>query len=270
MRPYILTSSFVPNDDLINTLFKGPNFCLPNNQSFNNYINHINEFIRKLQWNLVLKKNTLDNRNRFGLKKSERWVSDKLISKNIKHLCDKLFNSCFEILKSNFIKSSVNEKHSFNDVKFCTADKGSNWVIMSQSSYIQEGLKQLNNPEFYTNTLNLKCNNNLSAINHLISYLFSKKYINLNEKRFLLTDKNFIQRSFYLLPKIHKTEWSVPNYQPKGRPIVNCKLSETHKIAIFIDHFLQPIVQQSNSYIKDSFNFISKIKNLHVNNTDIF
>ena len=62
----------------------------------------INDFIRKLQWNLVFKRNTFSNRNRFGIKKSQQWVKSNLISPHIKNICDKIYNSCFQILKNQF------------------------------------------------------------------------------------------------------------------------------------------------------------------------
>ena len=71
------------------------------------------------------------------------------------------------------------------------------------------------------------------------------------------------------MPKIHKNQWSIPNVQPKCRPIINCKDCETHNISIFIDYFLQPIVQKSQSYIKDSFNFTSILENINIDHNDL-
>ena len=94
--------------------------------------------------------------------------------------------------------------------------------------------------------------------------MYKKKYINLSEKRYLLNNDDFKKRTFYLLPKIHKEVWSVPNTQPKGRPIVNCRDTESYKIAIFIDYFLQPLVKKAPSYIRDSFNLIGRLKNINI------
>ena len=51
----------------------------------------------------------------------------------------------------------------------------------------------------------------------------------------LLNNSDFKKPTFYLLPKIDKEAWSLPNSQPKGRPIVNFRDTESHNIAIFID-----------------------------------
>jgi len=266
MKPFILTSKFVPSDQNIDLLYKGPKYCFENTQNFNHYLHMIKDFIRKLQWNIIFKKNSFSNRNRFGVKKSTNWVSERLITPKVKSISTKILNSCISMIKNNNITQSPIPSLPDN-VKYSVADKGSNWVITSHDAYINEGLAQLNT-NFYEEIKYNKCKHNLAAINRLINFMYQKKYITLNEKRFLLTDNDCNTRNFYMLPKIHKSRWSVPNIQPKGRPIVNCKFTETYKIAIFIDYFLQPIVQKSKSYIKDTFNFTALLENFTITDND--
>ena len=72
---------------------------------------------------------------------------------------------------------------------------------------------------------------------------------------FLIKDPKFAR--FYLLPKIHKRLHNVP-----GRPAIsNCGFY-TENIYSFIDHHLQPIAQEVNSFIKDASHFLRKIKSL--------
>jgi len=268
-RPYILTNKFKPTDSNIEILSKGPSFCPPFYPKFNIYITFLNDFIRKLQWHLILKNRTRASLNRFGNKKSTKCASQTLINRDIKLLCNKIFNSSMEILKRHYFFQPFDNKVSNSDsIKFTVADKGSNWVILSKSHYDNEALTQLSNSRYYNSIVRPKSKHNFAAINRLINFLYKQKYINLTEKRFLQSDNNFKIRNFYLLPKIHKTHWSVPNCQPKGRPIVNCKESESYKIALFIDYFLQPIVKKSSSYIQDTFNFIAKINQLSVKDSD--
>ena len=62
---------------------------------------------------------------------------------------------------------------------------------------------------------------------------------------------------FYLLPKIHKRLHAVP-----GRPVIsNCSYA-TEKIAEFLDFHLQPLSQQVKSYLKDTSDFLRKVKSL--------
>ena len=245
-------------------LNKGPSYCLENKPSLSTYKFYINDFIRKLQWSIVYKRNFLSGNNRFGVTKSHNWVSKKLINSKIKSICSKIYNSSLKILSSyDNSNNSINLKQ--DNIIFTVADKGSNWVIQSVNNYNNEANSQLSS-HFYNKIENPKHKRNYKSINHLVNYLYSKKFINLREKRFLTTDSNYQIRSFYLLPKIHKNKWSIPNIQPLGRPIVNCKNSESYNISRFIDYFLQPIVIKSKYFIQDTFSFISKIKNLCVNN----
>lgn len=73
-------------------------------------------------------------------------------------------------------------------------------------------------------------------------------------------------RRFYLLPKVHKKpeEWSRPHKIPPGRPIVSDCGSETYHTAKFIDFFLNPSSVIHPRYIKDTFDFINKIRKVRI------
>lgn len=78
---------------------------------------------------------------------------------------------------------------------------------------------------------------------------------------YLLGAHNPRPRRFYLLPKIHKPKevWPTP-YMPPGRPIVSDCGSESYRIAEYIDYYLKPLSTRHNSYIRDTYDFINKIK----------
>ena len=59
----------------------------------------------------------------------------------------------------------------------------------------------------------------------------------------------------YLLPKIHKGLSNVP-----GRPVIWKCGTPTEKISEFFDHQLQPIMKQANSNIKDTVDFLEKLR----------
>ena len=60
---------------------------------------------------------------------------------------------------------------------------------------------------------------------------------------------------FYTLPMIHKE--NVP-----GRPIISGCNSPTAKLSIYLDHYLQPILQQIPSYIKNTTHFLRILKEI--------
>ena len=87
-------------------------------------------------------------------------------------------------------------------------------------------------------------------------------------KYFLYDYKNATKLGkLYFLPKIHKKLFNVP-----GRPVISNYGTPTEKASEFLDHRLKPVMQSSWSYIKDSGNFLRKIKqirNLPENSADV-
>ena len=62
---------------------------------------------------------------------------------------------------------------------------------------------------------------------------------------------------FYLLPKIHKRTYEIP-----GRPVIsNCGFY-TENISAFLDYQLKPVAMQVKSYIKDTNDFLKKLRDL--------
>ena len=62
---------------------------------------------------------------------------------------------------------------------------------------------------------------------------------------------------FYLLPKIHKRLHDVP-----GRPVISNCGYYTENISAFLDFHLQPLAQAVKSYIKDTKDFLNKLRSL--------
>ena len=77
-------------------------------------------------------------------------------------------------------------------------------------------------------------------------------------KFFRVAFKNFCNLgNLHFLPKIHKQLSNVP-----GRPMIsNCGMP-TEKVSEFLDNHLQSIMKKDLSYIKDSGDFISKIRRM--------
>ena len=92
--------------------------------------------------------------------------------------------------------------------------------------------------------------------------MFAEKEI--SEKTFLFLIKGGKRRSiFYILPKIHKNK-----FPPPGRPIVSSVNSLTEKISMLLDIILQPFVLKTESYIRDTGDFLSKVQGLELNFND--
>ena len=80
------------------------------------------------------------------------------------------------------------------------------------------------------------------------------KIIDDDTRRFLIqTDPK--PGRFYILPKIHKQG-------NPGRPIVSSNSHHTERISQFVDYHLKPLVQTTQSFIKDTTHFLHKLEQL--------
>ena len=136
-----------------------------------------------------------------------------------------------------------------------SADKGSAVVIWNRDDYIKEAEKQLGDKEIYEEV----CNDPeplTSTIHDAIEKIRKRGDLNADTiKYFMVKDPKFA--SFYLLPKIHKRLHDVP-----GRPVIsNCGYF-TENIYSFLDFHLQPLAREVKSYIKDTNDFLKKLRSL--------
>ena len=131
-------------------------------------------------------------------------------------------------------------------------------VIQNRLDYINEGLKQLSDKNFY-----LEQKDDLTSFHALlvkceITRLFESKEIGQKCAEYLIIE-NPRTANFYLLPKIHKGK--IP---PPGRPIVSANDCPTERISQFVDHFIQPLVPKLKSYVRDSGHFLWLLDNLQL------
>lgn len=102
----------------------------------------------------------------------------------------------------------------------------------------------------------------IQKINNKLLFLKSNKHIH-NSLYTKLLAKNCKLGSFRILAKLHKDTFGV-------RPIINNKNHPTAKLCQLIDLILQPLVQNTETYIKDSQNLIQKLDNLNFPHENIF
>ncbi|XP_041430880.1 uncharacterized protein LOC121397711 [Xenopus laevis] len=82
-------------------------------------------------------------------------------------------------------------------------------------------------------------------------------------KKFLIKD-NPITPILYTLPKIHK---NLEN--PPGRPIVAGTDSVLSPLAVFLDKILQPLVQNTNSFVKDTTHLLNILDRTTLTNNNV-
>ena len=93
-------------------------------------------------------------------------------------------------------------------------------------------------------------------IKSVISKIRERRDVSLETLDYLMVNRPKLGR-FYLLPKIHKRLESVP-----GRPVISNNGYSTENISAFLDFHLQPLAKKVKSVIKDTNDFLLKLKNL--------
>ena len=151
------------------------------------------------------------------------------------------------------------------------ADKGAAVVIMDRDKYVQEAERQLNMPVYYRALDEPLYLSTANEINQILARLTRLGYLVPRQRSYLMGEDDPKPRKFYLLPKIHKNpaSWPVPYQIPAGRPIVSDCGSETYGISEYIDSFLNPLSNLHPSYVKDTYDFIAKVRAARLNASDL-
>ena len=171
-------------------------------------------------------------------------------------------------LSQQVIETITRIKKSDPPTIFKAADKGSSLVLMDLEDYIAEAKRQLGNKVHYRKIDQFTSPDIREEICSILQDLKKRKFLRERQVKYLEPPEKPRKRYFYLLPKIHKevSKWNIINGHrfPPGRPIVSDVESDTYRLAEYIDHFLQKVGHRHPSYLKDTPDFISKLKNLKV------
>ena len=140
------------------------------------------------------------------------------------------------------------------DIVLKKADKGSAIVVLNTKDYLREGYRQLSDPEFYCKLNHDPTPKIKEKIDQTLTQMRAKGLI--TEDNFdHLGIADYSEGRFYLLPKIHKK--GVP-----GRPICSSVNHPTSRISKFVDEHIKGYVPHTKSYIRDTQDFITKLKSL--------
>lgn len=143
------------------------------------------------------------------------------------------------------------------------ADKSGLIVVMNRKDYVDEVQRQLNNDKYYQRLETDFSSTAASNITECVSDIENTEPHVMDEFDTFPTQTRIPQ--FYILPKVHKTfDNNLPFGYP-GRPIVSACNSCTDHISKYIDSVLQPFMQSLPSYIKDTSDFLAKLKQHKLN-----
>lgn len=161
----------------------------------------------------------------------------------------------------------INELVKNKQIIIKSADKGGATVVMDRENYLKEAYRQLNNNKYYLKLPTPIYHENVRKIKTILQDMLNEKFISNDQFNYLTGPKDYKARSFYLLPKIHKKheKWPWPN-MPEGRPIVSDVDSETYRISSYIDYFINKLAIGHPSYVKNSYEFVNKVKEFKMEN----
>ena len=135
-------------------------------------------------------------------------------------------------------------------------------VIWDRDDYIQEAEKKLDDKEIYEE-VSKDPQPLIDTIHRAVKKIRKKGDLSAdNIKYFIVKDPKFSR--FYLLLKVHKRLENVPE-----QPVIsNCGFY-TENISAFLDFYLQPLAREVKSYIKDTNDFLKKLRSLKNLTNDI-
>ena len=148
-------------------------------------------------------------------------------------------------------RQALNILKNRTDIVVKQANKGGALVIIDSKDYFEEGMRKLNDRNYYQKLDKNPTVDHEKLVNNTIDDLVSGNAIDEDTASLLRPSKSRTPK-YYILPKIHKE--GMP-----GRPVVSSVSSPTEKISAFVDEFLKPMAQELPSYIKDTTHFLQKI-----------
>lgn len=158
--------------------------------------------------------------------------------------------------------------HQDETIVIKKADKSSTIVVMNRSDYIAEVERQLRDEKYYEKLDENPHEKFKQEINAKISAVKSNAH--LSGFQDVKTPNETRIPQFYILPKTHKKhDSSLPLGYP-GRPIVSACGSLTENVSAFIDSTLKSHMESLPSYVKDTTDFINKIRKLPQLSKDSF
>lgn len=195
----------------------------------------------------ILDIDNASNRLQYNLKNSFKNECLPIIQKVNKHQSKRSKQHC-KLVKKLEQKNLVITK----------ADKGNTVVILDKDNYIRRTENMLNDEAFKLlkkdplNKYKKQVNDCLKACNNIIADS-EKKHLKINNPKI---------PKLYTLPKIHKPG-------DKMRPIVSSVNSPAYKLAKWMNKRLNLFESFDSLSIKNSFDFVEKVKDIRLDKNDI-
>ena len=144
------------------------------------------------------------------------------------------------------------EKHK-NLIMITKADKGNASVVFDKQKYIEQSESLLSDNNTYTVINEDFTTKYQNKFNTLFKAWHRMKYIDKEIAEYLECETGTIPK-FYALPKVHKDNYIL-------KPVISSVTSPSYRLAKFYHSILKNITGKKESYIKNSEEFIKKVRN---------
>ena len=257
-----------------NVLSKGTNFVPTPKLNKNMVLEDLQDYVRRLKWRLYFwnKKETVTIEDSLMLKKfyipTKAIINDAYLKQSDVEALKILLEQATTKLKNLPVNHKNNlpkrEKIELNNLEkqnklILPTDKNLGLALLEQKTFNTACLKCLNNSvQFKEITYQLDEAMFRTCMKQISNT--TDDYYKLHPKilKYIKTYKATKISEFYMLPKIHKLtlEW---------RPIIPATGTWNFCIAKIVDHYLQKMVKNTNSYLKNTSDLINCINKLKLN-----
>ncbi|XP_049267759.1 uncharacterized protein LOC119378700 [Rhipicephalus sanguineus] len=166
--------------------------------------------------------------------------------------------SSMSLLDKEAMKRLQNNK----SIVILPADKGNATVVMNRDDYVSKMTEHLQDETTYSKIDRDPTRKIESELQKLLTDVF--KFVPPEKKHLYnrLLCHTGSAPAIYGLPKVHK-----PNVPL--RPIVDYTRSPLHSLSGYLHDVLRPLVGRTSTYVKDSVDFVDKIRNVTLDSEEI-
>ncbi len=143
---------------------------------------------------------------------------------------------------------------NMDDIVIKPADKGGKVCVWDKDLYVQEGVRQLQDEQFYnklpkdiTEDIQKKVKDEINKMIEEGDMSEGSRCLNMRAPKCAV---------FYMLPKIHKAD--IP-----GRPVISNISCPTYELSKFLSGILRPIVEKCPTFVKDTTHLLQRLKDVH-------
>ncbi|KAJ8030592.1 Neutral cholesterol ester hydrolase 1 [Holothuria leucospilota] len=147
-----------------------------------------------------------------------------------------------------------------SDLVIKPEDKGPAFVVQDRSDYIETASEELSNKNVYLESERDLTRDTQGHVREVVQSMLAAGEIDEKVAKYLTPSDTKTSR-FYTLPKTHKA--ADAEGRLKTRPVISGSGSPIERLSEFVDFFINPAMQNLDSYIRDTKHVLNIIKEIN-------